>query len=59
MRAELDIANFIVNVFSAIGTVGAVIVSLILASKKEKPKIIVDKNYFRIETENGTESFFA
>ena len=59
MRAELDIANFIVNVFSAIGTVGAVILSLILASKKEKPKIIVDKNDFRIETENETESFFS
>ena len=35
----MEVANLIVNIFTAIGTIGAVIVSLYLASKKEKPKI--------------------
>lgn len=43
------------SAFSAIGTVGAVIVSLFLSSKKDKPNIKVDKNEITI----GNKNFFS
>ena len=44
----MELANLIVNIFTAIGTVGAVIVSLVLSQKKEKPKLKVLNSYLEI-----------
>ena len=51
----MDVANLIVNIFTAIGTVGAVIVSLALSQKKEKPKIKVMSGY----VEMSKKEFYA
>lgn len=51
----MDVANLIVNIFTAIGTVGAVIVSLVLSQKKEKPKLKVMSGY----VEMSKKKFYA
>ena len=51
----MEVANLIVNIFTAIGTVGAVIVSLALSQKKEKPKIKVMSGY----VEMSKKEFYA
>lgn len=51
----MEVANLIVNIFTAIGTVGAVIVSLVLSQKKEQPKLKVISGY----VEMSKKEFYA
>ena len=51
----MEVANLIVNILTAIGTVGAVIVSLVLSQKKEQPNIKVMNGY----VEMSKKEFYA
>lgn len=51
----MNIANLIVNIFVAIGTIGAVVVSLYLNYANQRPKLKIVK----IETEDNNNLYYA